>query len=159
MIVNPYDIEQFAEALRAGIEMDAAERRARMQRLSRQVEEHNIYRWAANFLTELAATALLRAPDGGRQQDGDGMAGVRRWNSVPLHVYGMAVDSPDRTAPFGARQAAALECSAGGHLAGAIGLMHKPRRPFPAMNPTACGCKSLCKRSSGRRLPPNKEKP
>ncbi len=59
LIVNPYDIEQFAEALRAGIEMDEAERRARMQRLSRQVEEHNIYRWAASLLTELAAT---RAP-------------------------------------------------------------------------------------------------
>ncbi len=59
LIVNPYDIEQFAEALRTGIEMDETERRARMQRLSRQVEENNIYRWAANFLTELAAT---RAP-------------------------------------------------------------------------------------------------
>jgi len=59
LIVNPYDIEQFAEALRAGIEMDEAERKARMQRLARQVEEHNIYRWAASLLTELAAT---RAP-------------------------------------------------------------------------------------------------
>lgn len=35
--------------------MEAGERRARMQRLSRQVEEHNIYRWAANFLAALAA--------------------------------------------------------------------------------------------------------
>lgn len=67
LIINPYDVEQFAEALRAGIEMDEAERRARMQRLSRQVEEHNIYRWAANFLTELAAT---RAP-GAETADGD----------------------------------------------------------------------------------------
>jgi len=55
LIVNPYDIERFAEAIRYGLEMDAAERRARMQRLSRQVEEHNIYRWAANFLSALAA--------------------------------------------------------------------------------------------------------
>lgn len=55
LIVNPYDIEQFAEAIRAGLEMGADERRARMQRLSRQVEEHNIYRWAAGFLTQLAA--------------------------------------------------------------------------------------------------------
>ncbi len=55
LIVNPYDIEQFAEAIRYGLEMDEAERRARMQRLSRQVEEHNVYRWAANFLAALAA--------------------------------------------------------------------------------------------------------
>jgi trehalose-6-phosphate synthase len=27
-----------------------------MQRLARQVDEHNIYRWAAGFLTQLAAT-------------------------------------------------------------------------------------------------------
>jgi trehalose 6-phosphate synthase len=56
LIVNPYDIEQFAEAIRAGVEMGAEERRARMQRLARQVEERNIYRWAARFLAELAAT-------------------------------------------------------------------------------------------------------
>jgi trehalose 6-phosphate synthase len=55
LIVNPYDTEQFAEAIRYGIEMEAGERHARMQRLSRQVEEHNVYRWAANFLAALAA--------------------------------------------------------------------------------------------------------
>ncbi len=55
LIVNPYDTEQFAEAIRFGLEMDEAERHARMQRLSRQVQEHNIYRWAANFLSALAA--------------------------------------------------------------------------------------------------------
>jgi trehalose 6-phosphate synthase len=56
LIINPYDIEQFAEAIRLGLEMGADERRLRMQRLARQVEEHNIYRWAARFLTQLAAT-------------------------------------------------------------------------------------------------------
>ena len=55
LIVNPYDTEQFAEAIRYGLEMTEDERRTRMQRLSRQVEEHNIYRWAANFLSALAA--------------------------------------------------------------------------------------------------------
>jgi trehalose 6-phosphate synthase len=64
LIVNPYDIEQFAEAIRYGIEMDAAERRARMQRLFSQVEENNIYRWAASFLTELAAARMEGAETG-----------------------------------------------------------------------------------------------
>ena len=71
LIVNPYDIEQFAEAIRYGLEMDETERRARMQRLSRQVEEHNIYRWAASFLTELAAT---RAPGSEMATDGKAAA-------------------------------------------------------------------------------------
>ncbi len=35
--------------------MEAGERHAHMQRLSRQVDEHNVYRWAANFLAALAA--------------------------------------------------------------------------------------------------------
>ena len=61
LIVNPYDIEQFAEAIRSGLEMEADERRTRMLRLARQVEEHNIYRWAAQFLTELAATRTVGA--------------------------------------------------------------------------------------------------
>jgi trehalose 6-phosphate synthase len=54
LIVNPYDTEQFAEAIHHGLEMSPDERRARMQRLVRQVDEHNIYRWAARFLTQLA---------------------------------------------------------------------------------------------------------
>jgi trehalose 6-phosphate synthase len=61
IIVNPYDTEQFADALHRGLEMSAAERATRMARLSRQVEEHNIYRWAAAFLTELAAQSRRAA--------------------------------------------------------------------------------------------------
>lgn len=56
LIVNPYDIEQFAEAIRQGIEMDATERVARMQRMHTQVEANNVYAWAANLLSALART-------------------------------------------------------------------------------------------------------
>jgi trehalose 6-phosphate synthase len=56
LVVNPYDIEGFVEAIRQGMEMDSAERSLRMHRLSNQVSENNIYRWAANLLTALANT-------------------------------------------------------------------------------------------------------
>ena len=56
LIINPYDTEQFAEAIHSGVEMKAAERHARMDRMHQAVQEHNIYRWAAAFLTTLAAT-------------------------------------------------------------------------------------------------------
>ncbi|MCI0451464.1 MAG: trehalose-6-phosphate synthase [Candidatus Latescibacteria bacterium] len=56
LIVNPYDIEQFAEAIRRGIEMPATERFARMQRMNAQIEANNIYRWAGNLLSELSRT-------------------------------------------------------------------------------------------------------
>ena len=41
--------------------MGGEERRRRMGQLRRVVEEHNIYWWAAKFLTELAATSSPRA--------------------------------------------------------------------------------------------------
>jgi trehalose 6-phosphate synthase len=56
MIINPYDIEQFASAIRYAVEMAPDERQTRMERMRRTVAENNIYRWAANFLSELAAT-------------------------------------------------------------------------------------------------------
>ena len=42
--------------------MNTEERQARISRMRRVVEENNIYRWAANFLTEVAGT---RTPETG----------------------------------------------------------------------------------------------
>ena len=44
--VNPYDIDQTAEAIRAALEMQPEEKQARMQRMRKLVREHNVYRWA-----------------------------------------------------------------------------------------------------------------
>jgi trehalose 6-phosphate synthase len=54
IIINPYDTEQFASAIRYAMEMPEDERRSRMERMRRQVEEYNINRWAAKFLTALS---------------------------------------------------------------------------------------------------------
>ncbi len=56
LVVNPYDIVQFTEAIRQGIEMDATERFTRMQRMHGQIEANNIYRWAGKFLSSLSRT-------------------------------------------------------------------------------------------------------
>ncbi len=54
VLINPYDTESFADALRAAVEMEPAERRARMGRMRKTVEEHSIYHWAAGFMGALA---------------------------------------------------------------------------------------------------------
>ena len=54
IIVNPYDTDQLAAAIRLALEMDPDERRARMQRMRRSVKEHNVYRWAGNLIAELS---------------------------------------------------------------------------------------------------------
>jgi len=51
--VNPYDIDQTAEAIRAALEMQAEEKQSRMQRMRRLVRDHNVYRWAGSLIGEL----------------------------------------------------------------------------------------------------------
>jgi trehalose 6-phosphate synthase len=52
--VNPYDTEQLAEAIRRALEMPPEERRARMSQMRRTVKEHNVYRWAADLISDLS---------------------------------------------------------------------------------------------------------
>jgi alpha,alpha-trehalose-phosphate synthase [UDP-forming] len=65
LIVNPYDINGVAEAIHTGLEMNRADRRQRMQRMRRQVMEHNIYLWAASVLGDLRE---LRLDEGESQE-------------------------------------------------------------------------------------------
>jgi trehalose-6-phosphate synthase len=58
LIVNPYDMDEVAAALRDALTMDKGERTLRMVRLRRQVREHNVYRWAGNLIEELAAVRI-----------------------------------------------------------------------------------------------------
>jgi trehalose-6-phosphate synthase len=53
ILVNPYDVDGMAEAIRAAISMPVEERKARMARMRQAVREHNIYRWAGLLLSEL----------------------------------------------------------------------------------------------------------
>jgi trehalose 6-phosphate synthase len=53
LIVNPYDIDGMAEAVRAAVQIAPEERRARMARMRQAVREHNIYRWAGMLLSDL----------------------------------------------------------------------------------------------------------
>ncbi|MGC2464172.1 MAG: trehalose-6-phosphate synthase, partial [Candidatus Acidiferrum sp.] len=53
LLVNPYDVEQVADAIQRAIEMPEDQQSLRMQRMRQVVREHNIYRWAANLLSDL----------------------------------------------------------------------------------------------------------
>jgi trehalose 6-phosphate synthase len=62
LIVNPYDIEQMAEAIRTALEMEPAEKKARMQRMRATVRERNIYRWAGDLISSLGQIRLPSSP-------------------------------------------------------------------------------------------------
>jgi trehalose-6-phosphate synthase/HAMP domain-containing protein len=59
ILVNPYDVDGMADAIRSAVAMAPDERRARMARMRQAVREHNIYRWAGLLLSELE-----RIPEG-----------------------------------------------------------------------------------------------
>jgi len=63
VLVNPYDIERTADAIRYALEMTPEERRARMQRMRRLVKEQNIYRWAGNLIADLCSVRIDYAHD------------------------------------------------------------------------------------------------
>jgi trehalose 6-phosphate synthase len=60
VIVNPYDIEQMADAICLALRMPPEERIARMGRMRENISEYNIYRWAGKLIAEVAR---LRLPE------------------------------------------------------------------------------------------------
>jgi len=53
LLVNPYDVDQVANAIFQALEFNEEEQSVRMTRMRKMVYEHNIYRWAANLLSDL----------------------------------------------------------------------------------------------------------
>ena len=50
--VNPYHVDQCAEAFDVALRMPADEQRVRMRSMRRLVQEHNVYRWAGAMLLD-----------------------------------------------------------------------------------------------------------
>jgi len=67
LLVNPYDIDQTADAIRAALEMEPEDKQLRMQRMRKLIKEHNVYRWAGNLITELCEVRL-DAPEDVRER-------------------------------------------------------------------------------------------
>jgi len=53
LLINPYDIEGTAEAIHQAVTMLPEEKKERMRKMRQIVREYNIYRWAADMITEL----------------------------------------------------------------------------------------------------------
>ncbi len=58
LIVNPYHVEETADALVRAITMPPAEQRERMASLRATVREFNVYRWAGRMLSDAGRTRL-----------------------------------------------------------------------------------------------------
>jgi trehalose 6-phosphate synthase len=58
LIVNPYHVEECADALYRALTMPAAEQRERMASMRETVREFNVYRWAGRMLSDAARLRL-----------------------------------------------------------------------------------------------------
>lgn len=68
LIVNPYDTEQCAAALRVALAMPPDEQRARMRSMRTGIQEFNVYRWAGRMLLDAARVrSSYRRSDAGRR--------------------------------------------------------------------------------------------
>jgi trehalose 6-phosphate synthase len=54
ILINPYDADEMAEAIRVTLDMRPEERRRRMHRMRELVKDQNIYRWAGTLINELS---------------------------------------------------------------------------------------------------------
>ncbi|MDX6544958.1 MAG: trehalose 6-phosphate synthase, partial [Gaiellales bacterium] len=61
VIVNPFDIQQQADAIYQALTMHATEREQRIEGLRSQVREHDISRWIDAQLGDLAALRPVEA--------------------------------------------------------------------------------------------------
>jgi alpha,alpha-trehalose-phosphate synthase [UDP-forming] len=56
--INPYDIDQTAEAIHFALNMEPEEKELRMRQMRKTVREHNVYRWAGSLIAELCELRL-----------------------------------------------------------------------------------------------------
>lgn len=75
LLINPYAVDEFAEALRLALTMPAAEQERRMRRMRAQVLDQNIYRWAGRLLAE--AGKMVEARPAGGAAHGRGLVAIR----------------------------------------------------------------------------------
>ena len=55
VLINPYSIEEFADAIKFTIDMPEDEKRKRMENMHKIVSENNVYKWAGSIITELTS--------------------------------------------------------------------------------------------------------
>jgi trehalose 6-phosphate synthase len=61
LLINPYDLDECADALHRALTMDEGEKRQRMARLRAVVSEKNVYAWAGSFLAEVHRIAQSKS--------------------------------------------------------------------------------------------------
>ena len=60
LLVNPYDIDELADAMFEAFRMTEKERKKRMKRMRLQVQKHTVYEWGARIFEALEGVLAVR---------------------------------------------------------------------------------------------------
>ena len=55
VLINPYAIEDFADAIKFSLEMHPEAKKKRMESMRKVIAENNVYRWAGNIITAMTS--------------------------------------------------------------------------------------------------------
>ncbi len=86
LLINPFAIEETAEAIHRALTMPEDERRRKMQRMRAHVSRSNVYRWAGRILSSLLKFDL---PEGERADDDPLLNGRATGNRGPDRQVGL----------------------------------------------------------------------
>jgi trehalose 6-phosphate synthase len=67
VLINPYAVDEFADALYLALSMPPEEQARRMCRMRKQVQDNNVYRWAGMLLSEAGKLVGAREVAGARE--------------------------------------------------------------------------------------------
>ena len=62
LLINPYDVQQLADAIYQALDLSSEQQSARIARMRKTIREYNIYRWAAHLLSDLTEIRI-EAPE------------------------------------------------------------------------------------------------
>jgi len=65
VLINPYAVDELAQALYLALTMPVEEQQQRMCRMQQQVRDNNVFRWAGMLLSEVGKLVAARQPVGG----------------------------------------------------------------------------------------------
>lgn len=54
LLVNPFDIPEMAASIKKALQMPKTERQERMKKASREVQDNDVFNWAANFIQHIS---------------------------------------------------------------------------------------------------------
>ena len=62
LLINPYDVQQLADAIYQALDLSSEQQVARIARMRKTIHEYNVYRWAAHLLSDLTEIRI-EAPE------------------------------------------------------------------------------------------------